>query len=70
MKLRSGKHTTSKASLLPVWAKGRDVDGIVVVGVADNEVLAFGALGISPRTAARLWTYARAVLYRELSEQA
>ncbi|MHC5024800.1 MAG: ECF-type sigma factor [Planctomycetota bacterium] len=27
------------------------------------------ALGISPRTAARLWTYARAVLYRELSEQ-
>jgi RNA polymerase sigma factor (TIGR02999 family) len=28
------------------------------------------ALGISPRTAARLWGYARAVLYRELSEQA
>jgi RNA polymerase sigma factor (TIGR02999 family) len=27
------------------------------------------ALGISPRTAARLWAYARAVLYRELSEQ-
>jgi RNA polymerase sigma factor (TIGR02999 family) len=25
-------------------------------------------LGISPRTAARLWTYARAVLYRELTE--
>lgn len=28
---------------------------------------AAGALGISPRTAARLWAYARAVLYRELS---
>ena len=26
------------------------------------------ALGISSRTAARLWSYARAVLYRELSE--
>jgi RNA polymerase sigma factor (TIGR02999 family) len=26
------------------------------------------ALGISPRTAARLWGYARAVLYRELTE--
>ena len=26
------------------------------------------ALGLSPRTVARLWTYARAVLYRELSE--
>lgn len=26
------------------------------------------ALGISPRTAARVWTYARAVLYRELSQ--
>ncbi len=25
------------------------------------------ALGLSPRTAARLWTYARAVLYRDLS---
>ncbi|HEY5908708.1 MAG TPA: ECF-type sigma factor, partial [Vicinamibacteria bacterium] len=25
------------------------------------------ALGTSPRTAARLWTYARAVLYRSLS---
>jgi RNA polymerase sigma factor (TIGR02999 family) len=25
------------------------------------------AMGISPRTAARLWTYARAVLYRDLS---
>jgi len=25
------------------------------------------ALGISPRTAARLWAYARAVLYQELS---
>jgi RNA polymerase sigma factor (TIGR02999 family) len=29
---------------------------------------AAGALGISPRTAARLWGYARAVLYRELTE--
>ena len=28
------------------------------------------ALGISPRTAARVWAYARAVLYRELSEDA
>ena len=27
-------------------------------------------LGLSPRTAARLWTYARAVLYRDLSEPA
>jgi RNA polymerase sigma factor (TIGR02999 family) len=27
-------------------------------------------LGISPRTAARLWAYARAVLYREVSGQA
>lgn len=27
------------------------------------------ALGISPRTAARLWGYARAVLYRELAER-
>lgn len=26
------------------------------------------ALGVSPRTAARLWGYARAVLYRELTE--
>jgi DNA-directed RNA polymerase specialized sigma24 family protein len=26
------------------------------------------ALGISPRTAARVWTYARAVLYRSLGE--
>lgn len=26
------------------------------------------SLGISPRTAARLWTYARAVLYRDLSD--
>jgi len=26
------------------------------------------ALGISPRTAARLWTYARAVLYRDLND--
>jgi RNA polymerase sigma factor (TIGR02999 family) len=26
------------------------------------------ALGLSPRTAARLWTYARAVLYRALSD--
>jgi RNA polymerase sigma factor (TIGR02999 family) len=26
------------------------------------------ALGLSPRTAARLWTYARAVLYRDLSD--
>ncbi|MCA9280259.1 MAG: sigma-70 family RNA polymerase sigma factor [Phycisphaeraceae bacterium] len=25
------------------------------------------AIGVSPRTAARLWTYARAVLYRELT---
>lgn len=25
------------------------------------------ALGLSPRTAARLWTYARAILYRDLS---
>ncbi len=25
------------------------------------------ALGLSPRTVARLWTYARAVLYRDLS---
>jgi len=28
------------------------------------------ALGISPRTCARLWSYARAVLYRSLGEQA
>jgi RNA polymerase sigma factor (TIGR02999 family) len=28
------------------------------------------ALGLSPRTAARLWTYARAVLYRDLSAPA
>jgi RNA polymerase sigma factor (TIGR02999 family) len=27
------------------------------------------ALGVSPRTAARLWTYARAVLYRDLSDR-
>lgn len=27
------------------------------------------ALGLSPRTAARLWTYARAVLYRALSQE-
>ena len=26
------------------------------------------ALGVSPRTAARLWTYARAVLYRDLAD--
>jgi DNA-directed RNA polymerase specialized sigma24 family protein len=26
------------------------------------------ALGISPRTAARVWTYARAVLFRSLGE--
>lgn len=26
------------------------------------------ALGLSPRTAARLWTYARAVLYRDLTD--
>jgi len=26
------------------------------------------SLGLSPRTAARLWTYARAVLYRDLSD--
>ncbi|MEM1183740.1 MAG: ECF-type sigma factor [Planctomycetota bacterium] len=30
---------------------------------------AAGALGISPRSAARLWAYARAVMYRELAEQ-
>ena len=30
--------------------------------------LARKALGISPRTAARLWGYARAVLFRELTE--
>lgn len=29
---------------------------------------AAATLGLSPRTAARLWTYARAVLYRELAE--
>ena len=28
------------------------------------------ALGVSPRSAARLWAYARAVLYRELSDGA
>lgn len=27
------------------------------------------SLGVSPRTAARLWTYARAVLYRDLSDR-
>jgi len=26
------------------------------------------ATGVSPRTAARLWTYARAMLYRDLSD--
>ena len=26
-------------------------------------------LGVSPRTAARLWTYARAALYRDLSDR-
>jgi len=26
------------------------------------------ALGISPRSAARLWTYARAVLFKDLNE--
>ena len=29
---------------------------------------AAAALGLSPRSAARLWTYSRAVLYRMLSE--
>ncbi|MBM3989144.1 MAG: sigma-70 family RNA polymerase sigma factor [Planctomycetes bacterium] len=30
---------------------------------------AAAAMGLSPRTAARLWTYARAALYRDLSQE-
>ncbi len=30
---------------------------------------AASALGLSPRSAARLWTYARAILYRDLNPE-
>jgi len=60
----------ARGNLLDRFTKRPAFEHVHPIVVLVTVIWTAQALGLSPRTAARLWTYARAVLYRDLSDPA